>query len=110
MMIRIDWEISPGFKRILNLGFLPDRTSIIRILSFLNNPKNYYIMDKKLVGLHYDPKSLMELTDTIVDWLEEAELYKGIPVLEDYRKDIKNILECINLKAVDIQELLKDKN
>lgn len=71
-MIRIDWEISPGFKRILNPRFLPDRTSMIRILSFLNKPKNYYIMDKekKLVGLHYDPKSLMELTDTIVDWLE----------------------------------------
>lgn len=67
-------------------------------------------MDKKLVGLHYDPKSLMELTDTIVDWLEEAELYKGIPVLEDYRKDIKNILECINLKAVDIQEFLNKVN
>lgn len=63
-------------------------------------------MDKKLVGLHYDPKSLMELTDTIVDWLGEAELYKGIPVLEDYRKDIKNILRYINSKTVDIQEFL----
>lgn len=53
--------------------------------------------EKKLVGLHYDPKSLMELTDTIVDWLGEAELYKGIPVLEDY---------YINSKTVDIQEFL----
>lgn len=71
-------------------------------------------MDKKLVGLHYDPKSLMELTDiltdTIVDWLEEAELYKGIPVLEDYRKDIKNILGYINSKAVDMQEFLNKVN
>lgn len=67
-------------------------------------------MDKKLVGLHYDPKSLMELTDTIVDWLEEAELYKGIPVLEDYRKDIKNILGYINSMAVDMQEFLNKVN
>lgn len=71
-------------------------------------------MDKKLVGLHYDPKSLMELTDiltdTIVDWLGEAELYKGIPVLEDYRKDIKNILGYINSMAVDMQEFLNKVN
>lgn len=69
-------------------------------------------MDKKkqLVGLHYDPKSLMELTDTIVDWLEEAELYKGIPVLEDYMKDIKNILGYINSMAVDMQEFLNKVN
>lgn len=67
-------------------------------------------MDKKLVGLHYDPKSLMELTDKLVNWLEEAELYKGIPVLEDYRKDIKNILGYINSMAVDMQEFLNKVN
>lgn len=73
-------------------------------------------MDEKnrLVGLHYDPKSLMELTDKLVNWLKkdfiQAELYEGIPALEAYRRDIKNILECIDLTAVDIKELLKDKN
>lgn len=73
-------------------------------------------MDEKnqLVGLHHDPKSLMELTDMLVNWLKkffiQAELYEGIPVLEAYGRDIKNILECIDPMAVDIKELLKDKN
>lgn len=70
--------------------------------------------EKKLVGLHYDPESLMELTDKLVNWLKkdfiQIELYEGIPTLEAYRRDIKNILECIDLTAVDIKELLKDKN
>lgn len=68
----------------------------------------------QLVGLHYDPKSLMELTDKLVNWLKkdfiQAELYEGIHALEVYRGDIKNILECIDPTAVDIKELLKDKN
>lgn len=73
-------------------------------------------MDEKnqLVGLHYDPKSLMELTDRLVNWSKknfiQAELYEMIPALEAYRRDIKNILECIDPTAVDIKELLKDKN
>lgn len=70
--------------------------------------------EKKLVELSYDPKSLMELTDRLVNWLKnnfiQAELYEMIPVLEAYRKDIKNILGCIDPTAVDIKELLKDKN
>lgn len=70
--------------------------------------------EKKLVGLHYDPKSLMELTDKLVNWLKkdfiQAEFYEGIPALEAYRRDIKDILECIDPTAVDIKELLKDKN
>lgn len=69
---------------------------------------------KKLVGLHYDPKSLMELTDKLVNCLKknciQAELYEMIPALEAYRRDIKNILECMDPTAVDIKELLKDKN
>lgn len=67
---------------------------------------------KKLVGLHYNLGSLMELTDIIVNWLEEAELYEGIPALEDYRKDIKNILGYINstTAVVDIQEFLNKVN
>lgn len=68
----------------------------------------------KLVGLHYDPESLMELTDGLVNWLKkdfiQAELYEGIPALEAYKRDIKNILECIDPTVVDIKELLKDKN
>lgn len=68
----------------------------------------------KLVGLHYDPKSLRELTDKLVNWLKkdfiQAELYEEIPVLEAYRRDIKNILKCIDPTPVDIKELLKDKN
>ena len=70
--------------------------------------------EKKLVGLRYDPKLLMELTDKLVNWLKkdfiQAELYEGIPALEAYRSDIKDILECIDPTAVDIKELLKDKN
>lgn len=73
-------------------------------------------MDEKnqLVVLHHDPKSLMELTDRLVNWLKkffiQVELYEGILALEAYRRDIKNILECIDPMAVDIKELLKDKN
>ena len=74
-------------------------------------------MDEKnqlVVGLHYDPKTLMELTDKLVNWLKkdfiQAELYEGILALEAYRRDIKDILECIDPTAVDIKELLKDKN
>lgn len=56
----------------------------------------------------------MELTDKLVNWLKkdfiQAELYEGIPALEAYGRDIKNILECIDPTAVDIKELLKDKN
>lgn len=61
-----------------------------------------------------EKKKLVGLTDKLVNWLKkdfiQVKLYEGIPILEAYRRDIKNILECMDPTAVDIKELLKDKN